>query len=121
VIGTVAGAVCYYAVALKNRLKWDDALDVWGVHGVGGMLGIVMLGLFGSAAINPAGGVGLIHGSGAFFGKQIAVAAGCSLYAFLFTYAMLKVIDMITPVKVGDVEAERGLDEAMHGEIAYDY
>jgi Amt family ammonium transporter len=120
VIGTAAGAVCYYAVALKNRLKWDDALDVWGVHGVGGMLGIVLLGVFAGTTINPAGGVGLIHGHGAFFGKQVAAAAGCSLYAFLFTYAMLKVIDVITPVKVGE-EGERGLDESMHGEIAYDY
>ena len=120
VIGVVSGAVCYYAVALKNRLKWDDALDVWGVHGVGGLLGIILLGLFASATFNPAGGVGLIHGQGALFGKQLAAGVGCSLYAFLFTYAMLRVIDLITPVRVGE-EAETGLDEAMHGEIAYDY
>jgi ammonium transporter, Amt family len=120
VIGIAAGAACYYAVALKNRLKWDDALDVWGVHGVGGMLGIVLLGVFASTATNPAGGVGLIHGHAAFFGKQLAAAAGCSIYAFLFTYAMLKAIDLITTVRVGE-EAETGLDEAMHGEIAYDY
>ena len=65
-IGTVAGVVCYYAVALKNCLQWDDALDVWGVHGVGGMLGIVMLGIFASTAWNPAssGGVdGLLRGN----------------------------------------------------------
>src|SRR6266536_1745809 len=120
VIGIAAGVVCYYAVALKNRLKWDDALDVWGVHGIGGLLGIVLLGVFASTTINPAGGVGLIHGHGAFFGKQLAAGFGCSIYAFLFTYAMLKVIDLITPVRVGE-EAETGLDEAMHGEIAYDY
>jgi Amt family ammonium transporter len=120
VIGVVSGGVCYYAVALKNRLKWDDALDVWGVHGVGGLLGIVLLGVFASTTINPTGGVGLIHGHGTFFGKQLAAGFGCSIYAFLFTYAMLKVIDVITPVRVGE-EAETGLDEAMHGEIAYDY
>jgi Amt family ammonium transporter len=120
VIGTVSGVVCYYAIQLKNRLKWDDALDVWGVHGVGGFLGIVSLGLFASTAINPAGGAGLIHGSGAFFGKQLAIAAGGAAYAFGFTYAMLVVINLITPVRVGE-EDERGLDEAMHGEIAYDY
>src|SRR5712664_4873130 len=55
VIGIAAGVVCYFAVALKNRLHWDDALDVWGVHGVGGALGIVMLGLFASTAFNPEG------------------------------------------------------------------
>ncbi len=119
VIGIAAGFVCYYAVQLKNRLNWDDALDVWGVHGVGGSLGIVLLGVFAGTAINPGGGVGLIHGSGSFFGKQVAAAFGCSIYAFAFTYAMLRVIDFIVPVRVGE-EAERGLDEHMHGEIAYD-
>jgi ammonium transporter, Amt family len=120
VIGTVSGVVCYYAIQLKNRLKWDDALDVWGVHGVGGFLGIILLGVFAGRAINPAGGVGLIHGSGAFFGKQVAIAAGGAAYAFVFTYVMLMVINVITPVRVGE-EAEKGLDESMHGEIAYDY
>jgi Amt family ammonium transporter len=118
VIGIASGFVCYYAVQLKNRLHWDDALDVWGVHGVGGLLGIVLLGVFAGTAINPAGGVGLVHGAGSFFGKQIAAGVGCSLYAFVFTYAMLKVIDLIVPVRVGEV-GEGGLDEQMHGESAY--
>jgi Amt family ammonium transporter len=118
VIGIAAGLVCYYAIQLKNRLKWDDALDVWGVHGVGGLLGIILLGVFASTATNPAGGQGLIHGSGAFFGKQVAAGVGCSLYAFAFTYVMLRVIDWVTPVRTGE-DAESGLDEAMHGEIAY--
>ena len=85
---------------------------------MGGLLGIVLLGVFAGTAINAGGGVGLIHGSGSFFGKQLAAGLGCSLYAFVFTYAMLRVIDLITPVRVGE-EAERGLDEAMHGESAY--
>jgi Amt family ammonium transporter len=118
VIGIAAGFVCYSAIQLKNRLKWDDALDVWGVHGVGGLLGIVLLGVFASTATNPAGGEGLIHGSATFLGKQVAAGLGCSLYAFAFTYVMLRVLDWVTPVRVGE-EAERGLDEAMHGEIAY--
>jgi Amt family ammonium transporter len=117
-IGIAAGAVCYVAVQLKNRRKWDDALDVWGVHGVGGVLGILLLGVFGSKAVNAAGGVGLVHGSGAFLGKQFVAVLACSAYAFAFTYAALKLIDRITPVRVGE-EAERGLDEAMHGENAY--
>ena len=119
IVGIVSAFVCYYAVQLKNRLRWDDALDVWGVHGVGGMLGIILLGVFASTAINPAGGVGLIHGSASFFGKQVVAAFACSAYAFAFTYVMLKVIDRITPVRVGE-EAEQGLDEAMHGESAYE-
>src|SRR5205807_7939495 len=115
IIGIVSSFVCYYAVQLKNKLQWDDALDVWGVHGVGGLLGIILLGVFASTTINPAGGEGLIHGSASFFGKQLVAGIGCSLYAFLFTLVMLKAIDRITPVRVGE-EAERGLDEAMHGE-----
>ena len=62
VFGILAGVVCYYAVALKNRLGWDDALDVWGVHGVGGLLGIVLLGVFASKAWNPNGADGLLLG-----------------------------------------------------------
>jgi ammonium transporter, Amt family len=119
VIGIAAGVVCYLAIQLKNRLRWDDALDVWGVHGVGGSLGILLLGVFASTAINPAGGVGLIHGSGAFFGKQLVADVACSAYAFVFTYVMLVVINRITPVRVEEA-AEMGLDEAMHGETAYE-
>jgi Amt family ammonium transporter len=119
VIGIAAGIVCYYAIQLKNRLHWDDALDVWGVHGMGGLLGIVLLGVFAGTAINPSGAQGLIHGSGTFFAKQLAAGVGCSAYAFGFTYLMLKLIDVITPVRVG-AQAEEGLDAAMHGESAYE-
>jgi Amt family ammonium transporter len=118
VIGIASGLVCYYAVQMKNALKWDDALDVWGVHGVGGLLGIVLLGVFASTTINPAGGVGLIHGSGSFFGKQVAAGFGAAAYAFGFTYLMLVAINVITPVRVSEAD-EIGLDEAMHGESAY--
>jgi Amt family ammonium transporter len=118
VIGIAAGVVCYYAIQLKNHFHWDDALDVWGVHGVGGLLGIVLLGVFAGTAINPAGAQGLVHGSGTFFFKQLAAGVGCSAYAFLFTYVMLRVIDLVTPVRVG-AEAEEGLDASMHGENAY--
>jgi ammonium transporter, Amt family len=118
VIGIAAGTVCYYAIQLKNRLHWDDALDVWGVHGMGGLLGIVLLGVFAGTAINQSGAQGLVHGTATFFAKQLAAGIGCSAYAFAFTYLMLKVIDKITPVRVG-AEAEEGLDAAMHGETAY--
>ena len=119
IIGLFAGVVCYSAVELKNKLQWDDALDVWGVHGVGGALGIVMLGLLGSTAVNPAGADGLFFGGSDFFLKQLAAIAGSSLYAFVFTYGMLWIINLITPVRT--TEAEEGtLDEALHGESAYE-
>jgi ammonium transporter, Amt family len=119
IIGVASGVVCYFAVALKNRLHWDDALDVWGVHGVGGALGIVLLGLFASIAFNPAGTDGLVFGNGAFFVKQLVAAALSSVWAFVFTYGMLWLIDRVTPVKVDPAAEESGLDAALHGETAY--
>ena len=122
IIGIVSGIVCYYAVSLKNKLKWDDALDVWGVHGVGGAIGIVMLGLFASKAINPAvqtEGL-LIGGSPDFLIKQIIAVVVIGGYCFIFTYLMLKVINLVTPVKVTHEEEVAGLDSSLHGEIAYE-
>jgi Amt family ammonium transporter len=119
-IGIIAGVVCFYAVALKNKLHWDDALDVWGVHGVGGFLGIVLLGLFATTSYNPAGANGLLAGNPAFFVKQVAAVVASSAWAFVFTLGMLWLIDRVTPVKVGAGDEERGLDEALHGEQAYE-
>src|ERR1700676_2016646 len=119
IIGIASGVICYFAVALKSRLHWDDALDVWGVHGVGGALGIVLLGVFASTAFNPAGTDGFISGNGAFFFKQLVAVAISSVWAFGFTYAMLWLIDKVTPVKVHKAAEESGLDSALHGETAY--
>jgi ammonium transporter, Amt family len=120
IIGFLAGLICYYAVALKNKLKWDDALDVWGVHGVGGILGVVALGIFASTAVNSAGANGLLNGNATFFFKEVIAVIGASIYAFLFTYGMLWVINKFTPVKVNNKEEEEGLDEVLHGENAYE-
>jgi Amt family ammonium transporter len=122
VIGLAAGVVCYYACALKNKLGWDDALDVWGVHGVGGFLGIVLLGVFASTAWNPAanGGVdGLLAGNPSFFLKQLAAVLFSSGWAFLFTVVMLWIIDRITVVRGEEAHEEIGHDEPRHREIAY--
>ena len=122
IIGLAAGVVCYYACALKNKLGWDDALDVWGVHGVGGFLGIVLLGVFASTAWNPAanGGVnGLLAGDSSFFLKQLGAGLFSSVWAFVFTFGMLWIIDRVTIVRVEDTAEELGLDEAIHGETAY--
>lgn len=120
-IGIAAGAVCYFAVHFKNKMKWDDALDVWGVHGVGGVLGSILLGVFASKAVNSVGADGLLFGGGAsLLVKQVVAVAAASIYAFIFTYIMLIVINWITPVKVDENTEKRGLDEALHGEKAYD-
>jgi len=110
--------VCYAAVALKNRFKLDDALDVWGVHGVGGTLGILMLGLFATKTFNPAGADGLLFGNPALFLAEAGAVALAIVWALGFTFAMLWLIDRITPVRV-DEAAELSLDEALHGEQAY--
>ena len=119
IIGCAAGGVCYLAVALKNRLKLDDALDVWGVHGVGGALGIVMLGLFATKAFNPAGADGLLSGNPGFFVAEVGAVALAVVWAFAFTWGMLWIIDRVVPVRVDDVGEAAGLDESIHGEHAY--
>jgi Amt family ammonium transporter len=118
-IGIVAGIVCYGAINLKNRLQWDDALDVWGVHGVGGFLGIVMLGLFATTTIIAGGANGLFYGNSSFFVKQLVAGIVCSAYAFVFSYVALVVINRISPVRTGLHEEEMGLDASEHGEEAY--
>lgn len=120
IIGTAAGIMCYVAVQFKNKMKWDDALDVWGVHGVGGVFGSILLGVFASKAINGAGADGLIYGGGYFFVKQVVAVVAASFYAFVFTYLMLIVINKITPVKVKEEDEKLGLDDTLHGEKAYD-
>lgn len=119
-IGIAAGIVCYLAVHLKNKLGWDDALDVWGVHGIGGCLGVVLLGVFAAKTMNAAGADGLLAGGTHFFLVQCAAVVVASLYAFLFTYAMLAVINLFTTVKVSQTDEDLGLDVSLHGEQAYD-
>ncbi|MBN2668585.1 MAG: ammonium transporter [Bacteroidales bacterium] len=118
VIGLVAGSLCYIAVQFKNKLGWDDALDVWGVHGMGGVFGTIMLGLFASTAIN--GQSGLLEGNTSFFFKEVVSVIVASAYAFIFTYLMLYIINLVTKVKVSDIEEDSGLDASLHGEKAYD-
>ena len=122
IIGVVSGIVCYFAVTMKNKLHWDDALDVWGVHGVGGILGIIMLGLFASSDVNSMVTVDglLIGGSWTFFIKQTVAVLAVGAYCFIFTYFVLKIINFITPVKVTKAEEEAGMDASLHGEIAYE-
>jgi Amt family ammonium transporter len=122
IIGIVSGIVCYFAVSLKNKLKWDDALDVWGVHGVGGTIGIILLGLFATKAVNPAVQVDglLIGGSAEFLLKELISVIAIGAYCFIFTYIMLKVINLVTPVKVSREEEIAGLDSSLHGEMAYE-
>jgi Amt family ammonium transporter len=119
-IGILASLVCYGAVKLKNKMGWDDALDVWGVHGVGGVLGTILLGVFATKAINANGADGLLYGNPSFFWKELVAVTITSIYAYVFTYLMLWLINKVTRVKVTAEEEEEGLDASYHGEIARD-
>jgi Amt family ammonium transporter len=119
-IGAIAASLCYVAVYLKNKLHLDDALDVFGVHGIGGVVGCLCLGLFASLGANSAGVNGLVHsGNATFFLKQLSATAGVAVYAFLFSYAMLWLINKVTPVRVSHEVEGNGLDAGLHGEEAY--
>lgn len=120
IIGILAGIICYYAVHVKNKLGWDDALDVWGVHGVGGALGTILLGVFASSAINPAiTSEGLLFGDSTLLIKETVAVLGTAAYAFIFTYLMLALINKATPVRVKQEDELLGLDASLHGEQAY--
>jgi Amt family ammonium transporter len=119
IIGIMAGVVCYLAVEFKNSMKWDDALDVWGVHGVGGVFGTILLGLFATTLINPGTPNGLFYGGG--FGllfKELIALLAAIIWASSFTWGMLHAIDHFVQVKVTDAVQKSGLDFHIHGETA---
>ena len=108
IIGFAAGATCYGAILLRERLKVDDALDVWAVHGVGGTLGAILTGVFAVAAV---GGVsGLVEGNGSQVLKQLVAVAATWIYSGVATFAILKVVDFFVGLRVEESEEEAGLD-----------
>jgi len=125
IIGVAAGTVCYGAVAFKNSRKWDDALDVWGVHGIGGFTGAVLTGTLASPHIWDTGdGIGAWTGTPEGMEQQaINIAAACMSVAYTFsvTIVILKIMDVIWPggIRVTPKEEEVGLDIAQNGERAY--
>jgi len=124
-IGVLASVASYIAVMIKNKAGLDDALDVFGVHGVGGFLGTALLGVLGTAAVTFPGhdpstlASGLIDGHADFFFKQLVSDVGVAAYGFLFTLLMLWVINKITRVHVSEKEEVEGLDLIEIGEVAY--
>jgi ammonium transporter, Amt family len=118
VIGFAAGAVCYSAILLRERLKIDDALDVWAVHGVGGTLGAILTGVFATSAIF-AGSKGLVDGNPGQVGIQLVAVAVTWIYSGLATFVILKVVDFFVGLRVGEAEEVEGLDASQHGEVAF--
>ncbi|MCC6543130.1 MAG: ammonium transporter [Nitrospirae bacterium] len=121
-IGIMAGIVCFFAVViLKNKLGYDDSLDAFGVHGVGGALGALATGLFASTVINPAGADGLFFGNIGQFGTQVAAAAVSAIFSFVATLIILKVIDLIIGIRVQEEDEIMGLDLSQHNETGYTF
>jgi len=113
VIGILAALFCYAMVELRKKMKWDDALDVWGVHGMGGFLGTVCIGIFGSLQG--------VEASGELFLKQLAAVSLVSVYSFVLSFGLLKVINLLPRMHLlpTDEELKNGLDFSLHGEKAY--
>jgi Amt family ammonium transporter len=121
-IGAIASVVCFAAVAfLKPRLGYDDSLDVFGVHGIGGMWGAIATGIFTSTAVNPAGANGLLNGNPGQVGKQAIAVVACAAFAAVLTFAILKLIALAMSLRTSDEDQGIGLDVAIHGEVAFDF
>ena len=121
-IGLIAGVVCYAAVCLKPVLKYDDSLDAFGVHGVGGFLGAVLTGVFCYKTINGAGADGLVAGGG--FGQivtQLIASVVSVAFAFAITIVLVKVIDLALGFTTTDAAETEGLDRTEHGEVGFDF
>jgi Amt family ammonium transporter len=118
-IGFAAGAVCELAVSLKYRLRYDDALDVVAVHGVGGALGALLTGVFATTAVNPGGAQGLLYGNPWQVGRQAAAVGVTLLWSFLVSLVILKLLQRVMALRVSEEEEVAGLDFSQHAEAGY--
>jgi Amt family ammonium transporter len=119
VIGFAAALVCSQALVLKNRIGLDDTLDVLPVHGVAGFLGILLTGVFAMRSVNPAGADGLLAGNPGLLWIQLKAAGFTALWVGVGTFAVLKVVGSLMPLRVSDEQERQGLDINAHGEEAY--
>jgi Amt family ammonium transporter len=118
-IGIIAGIACYFGIRLKGKLGYDDSLDVVGIHGVGGVVGLLCAGLFATTQVNPNGANGLFFGNAAQLGIQFIAVAATAIYTFVLSYILLKVIDKLFGLRVSEHEEIGGLDLSQHDETAY--
>ena len=119
-IGLIAGAVCAFAVGLKYKLGYDDALDVVGVHLVGGVLGAILIGFFGTSRVGGADGL-FYGGGGHLLGLQAEAIGAAVGFSFVGSLVLAKVIDMVMGLRVTRDEELQGLDSVFHAETAYDF
>jgi len=119
-IGALSAAVCYVAVVVfKNKLGYDDSLDAFGVHGVGGVAGVLLTGFWALSSLTPDGVGGVFQGSGALLVRQLVGVAACGAFSFVVSWVLLKVIDKTMGLRVSEDHENIGLDLTQHRESAY--
>ena len=118
IIGFVAGGLCFSATLLRERIKVDDALDVFAVHGVGGTFGAIATGIFATAAVQPAY-TGLLEGNPQQLVIQLLAVGATVAFAVVATFVIVKLVDVILGIRVSAKDEEMGIDLATHGEAAY--
>lgn len=119
-IGLIGGGVCYFAVAVvKEKFGYDDSLDAFGVHGVGGMWGAIATGLWATTAVNPDGANGLFYGETNLFVAQLISIGVAIIFAVVGSTVLYKVVNAIVPLRADDAEEVTGLDLVEHGERGY--
>jgi ammonium transporter, Amt family len=119
-IGILAGLACYASVMfMKGKLGYDDSLDAFGIHGIGGMLGALLTGLFATTMVNPAGANGLFHGNPKQLLIQLIAVVVSAAYSFVLSFGLLKLVDKVVGLRVSTEGEGIGLDLTQHSESAY--
>ncbi|MGL6105322.1 ammonium transporter [Romboutsia sp.] len=120
IIGVVGGIICFYTINIvKKKIGYDDALDAFGCHGIGGIWGCIATGIFASTKINPAGADGILYGNSHLLAVQLISVISVTIFSLIITCVILKLIDLVIGIRVDEVEEVVGLDLALHGELAY--
>ena len=118
-IGLIAGAACFFGISLKNKFGFDDALDVVGIHGVGGTIGALLTGVFATTAINSAGQNGLLYGNTSLIVEQVIGVVATIIFSFTVSFALFKIIDSTIGLRPSLENEDIGLDQAEHAETGY--
>jgi len=119
-IGAIAGLICWISVtAFKAKYAYDDSLDAFGVHGIGGIWGTIAVGIWASKAVNPNGANGMLHGNPAQLWIQVKAAVIVMVYSFVMSFILFKIVDMIVKLRVTEREESIGLDLTQHREAGY--
>lgn len=118
-MGSITSVCCFFAVSLRAKLQFDDSLDTFPVHGVGGTVGAILTGVFATKAVNSAGDNGLLFGNPAQLWEQIVGVVATYIFAAVGTFIILKLLSLVMDLRVKPVQEEQGLDINEHGEEGY--